>query len=230
MAEKEYPSYTALGLQGRVSREILTLNKTRGRGMGGLPCLRAAALGKKGRRNMQLNRKTRFLAQGAMICALYTVLTYVAASLNLAYGPVQFRFSEALTVLPVFTPAAVPGLALGCFLSNLASPLGLVDWLFGTSATLLAAVGTRMLRDVKVKGIPVLAPLPPVLVNAVIVGLEVSCLSEAGMFGWGNFSWAAFGAGALSVGIGQLVVCYCLGLPLLIALEKTQAAKRALGF
>lgn len=179
---------------------------------------------------MNMNRKTRLLAQGAMICALYTVLTYVAASLNLAYGPVQFRFSEALTVLPVFTPAAVPGLALGCFLSNLASPLGIVDWVFGTSATLLAAVGTRMLRDVKVKGMPVLAPLPPVLANAVIVGLEVACLSEAGVFGWGNFSWAAFGAGALSVGIGQLVVCYCLGLPLLIALDKAQVARRVLEY
>ena len=104
---------------------------------------------------MKNNEKTRFLAQSAMICALYTVLTYAAASLNLAYGPVQFRFSEALTVLPAFTPAAVPGLALGCFLSNLLSPLGIVDWVFGTCATLLAALGTRMLSGVQVRGIPV---------------------------------------------------------------------------
>lgn len=178
---------------------------------------------------MKMTEKTRFLAQGAMICALYTVLTYAAASLNLAYGPVQFRFSEALTVLPAFTPAAVPGLAIGCFLSNLASPLGIVDWIFGTSATLLAAVATRALSGVRVKNIPILAPLPPVLFNAAIVGLEVSCLSEAGAFAWGNFSWAAFAGGALSVGLGQLAVCTVLGYPLMVALDKTHAAHRVLG-
>lgn len=170
----------------------------------------------------------RFLAQGAVIAALYAVLTYVAASMNLAYGAVQFRFSEALTVLPVFTPAAIPGLALGCFLSNLASPLGVVDWVFGTTASLLAAFGTRALAGVRVKNVPVLAPLPPVLANALIVGLELACLSEAGTFGWANFSWAAFGAGALSVGVGELAVCYILGLPLMIALEKTKLSERVL--
>lgn len=160
------------------------------------------------------------LILGAVIAALYTALTYAAAALNLAYGPVQFRFSEALTVLPAFTPAAIPGLALGCFLSNLMSPLGIVDWVFGTSATLLAAIGTRALSHIRVKNVPVLAPLPPVLTNALIVGLEVSCLSEAGTFSWANFSWTAFGAGAFSVGLGELVVCYVLGVPLMIALEK----------
>ncbi len=178
---------------------------------------------------MKMSQKARTLAQGAAIAALYAALTYAAAAVNLAYGPVQFRFSEALTVLPVLSPAAVPGLALGCFLSNLASPLGMVDWVFGTSATLLAAIGTRALRNVRIKGVPVLAPLPPVLCNAAIVGLEVSCLSGAGAFAWGNFSWAAFGAGALSVGAGQLCMCYLLGLPLLLALEKSKALGRVLG-
>lgn len=175
---------------------------------------------------MKTSKQVRFLAQGAVIAALYAVLTYVAAAVNLAYGPVQFRFSEALTVLPVFTPAAIPGLTLGCFLSNLASPLGVVDWVFGTSATLLAALGTRAAAKVEVKGIPWLAPLPPVLANTVIVGLEVACLSESGVFAWANFSWAAFGAGALSVGLGELAVCYALGLPLLIALKKMGASDK----
>lgn len=174
---------------------------------------------------MKTSKNVRFLAQGAVIAALYAVLTYAAAAVNLAYGPVQFRFSEALTVLPVFTPAAIPGLTLGCFLSNLASPLGVVDWVFGTAATLLAALGTRAAAKVEVRGIPWLAPLPPVLANTVIVGLEVACLSDAG-FAWANFSWAAFGAGALSVGLGELVVCYVLGLPLLIALKKTGASDK----
>lgn len=174
---------------------------------------------------MKTSKNIRFLAQGAVIAALYAVLTYAAAAVNLAYGPVQFRFSEALTILPAFTPAAVPGLALGCFLSNLASPLGIVDWVFGTLATLLAAVGTRAVSGLRVRGVPILAPLPPVIANGIIVGLEVSCLSDAG-FRWADFSWAAFGAGALSVGVGELVVCLGLGLPLLVALQKTGASQK----
>ena len=170
--------------------------------------------------------RVQFLAMAAVIAAMYAVLTYVAGILNLAYGAVQFRFSEALTVLPVFSGAAVPGLTLGCFLANLASPLGVVDWVFGTLATLLATLLTRSVRNVRVKGMPVLAPLPPVLCNAIIVGYEVSCLSEAGAFSFTNFSWAAFWPSALSVGVGELVVCYVLGLPLMWLLEKTGASRK----
>ena len=175
---------------------------------------------------MNTSKKVRFLALGAVIAALYAVLTYVAAAVNLAYGPVQFRFSEALTVLPVFTPAAIPGLTLGCVIANLGSPLGVVDWVFGTLATLLAAVMSYGLRNLRFKGLPVLSALPPVLTNTVIVGFELACLSDAGTFGLGNFTWAAFGTSALSVGIGELVVCYVLGLPLILALERTKAVSR----
>ncbi len=169
---------------------------------------------------MQKDSKIRFLALSAVIAALYAVLTWVAAAVNLAYGAVQFRFSEALTVLPALTPAAIPGLTLGCFLSNLASPLGIVDWVFGSLATLLAALGTCALKNVEIKGVPWLAPLPPVIANGVIVGFEVSCLSQSGAFSLGSFSWGAFFGGMLSVGAGELVVCYALGLPLLMALKK----------
>ena len=175
---------------------------------------------------MSTSKKVRFLALGAVIAALYAVLTYVAAAMNLAYGAVQFRFSEALTVLPVFTPAAIPGLALGCLIANLGSPLGVVDWVFGTGATLIAAVGTWLVGKFQVKGIPVLAPLPPVIANVVIVGFVLACLSEAGTFGFGNITWAALGASALSVGIGELVVCYVLGLPLILALQRTKVMNR----
>ena len=175
---------------------------------------------------MSTSKKVRFLALGAVIAALYAVLTYVAAAVNLAYGPVQFRFSEALTVLPVFTPAAIPGLTLGCLIANQGSPLGVVDWIFGPLATLLAALATYLVKDVKIKGLPVLAPLPPVITNVVIVGFELACLSEAGTFGLGNFTAAAFGASALSVGIGELVVCYVLGLPLIMLLQHSKALDR----
>ena len=172
--------------------------------------------------SLKTENKVRFLALSAVIAALYAVLTYAAAAVNLAYGPFQFRFSEALTVLPAFTPAAIPGLAVGCLLSNLASPLGIVDWVFGTLATLLAACCTYMLRNVKWKEFPILAPLPPVIFNALIVGFEVSCLSDAGVFGFGNASLAGFAAGAFSVGVGELVVCFALGIPLMVAIRRTK--------
>lgn len=162
-----------------------------------------------------------FIAVSAVIAAMYAGLTYLAAAMNLAYGPVQFRFSEALTVLPAFTPAAVPGLALGCFIANLTSPFGIVDWVFGTLASFVAAVGTLAVSRIRFKGIAWLAPLPPVIANAVIVGLEICCFSDAGVFSWGNASLAGFLSGAVSVGIGELVVCYALGVPLMIAIEKT---------
>ena len=164
-----------------------------------------------------VSARVQFLVQAAMIAALYTVLTLVAAMLNWAYGPVQFRFSEAMTVLPMFTPAAIPGLAVGCFLSNVWSNMGVMDMIFGTLATLLAAVATRAARHVRVKGIPVLAPLPPVVCNALIVGLEITLVSP------GGFLWPAFLANALSVGAGELVVCYVLGLPLAILLDRLDA-------
>jgi len=172
-----------------------------------------------------MSKKTRSLVQGAAIAALYTLLTYIASLLNLAYGPVQFRISEAMTLLPVMTPAAIPGLIVGCFLSNLWSPLGIVDILFGTLATALAAVWSRALRIHRVKGIPVWSALPPVFCNAIVVGFEIACLSDVG-FAWGNFSWLAFLSAALSVGAGELAVCLVLGLPLVAVLERTGAAKR----
>lgn len=172
------------------------------------------------------NRKVLYLAQSAVIAALYTVLTYVAAALNLAYGPVQFRFSEALTVLPVFTPAAIPGLALGCLLSNLMSPLGIVDWVFGTGATLLAAILSYMLRKICVGRVPVLSLLPPAVCNALIIGWEISCLSEAGAFHFSYFNPAVFWPNALSVGVGELAVCLVLGLPLILLLQKSGADKK----
>ncbi len=159
-----------------------------------------------------------YLAQAGMIAALYAALTYLAMALNLAYGSVQFRFSEALTVLPILTPAAVPGLAIGCFIGNLASPYPL-DLVFGTAASLIAAVLTRAVRRIRVKNLPVLAPLPPVLVNAVIVGLQITFFTPGEAA-----SWAGFLISAAQVGLGQLAVCYLLGLPFGAALEKSGAA------
>ena len=161
-----------------------------------------------------MNRKaTRYLAQGAIIAAIYAALTYAASLIGLGYGSIQFRFSEAFTILPVFTPAATAGLTLGCALGNLTSPYGIVDIVCGTAATLVAALATRAVRHVKVGSFPVLAPLPPVLANALIVGAEITLLAP-------DASLAAFAFSALTVGLGELVVCYGLGAPFYYLMEK----------
>lgn len=152
----------------------------------------------------------RYLARAAIVAAIYVVLTYLAGIWNLAYGPVQFRFSEALTVLPFLMPEAIPGLFVGCVVSNLLSPYGLLDLIVGSAATLLAALWTAKCRR---RGI---APLPPVVCNAVLVGAMIAWY-EAG-FGPGFV--AAFAYNALTVGAGEAVVCYALGLPLLGVLER----------
>lgn len=182
--------------------------------------------GPKGMLNLKRRNGARDLAFGAVIAAMYAVLTYVAAAMNLAYGPVQFRFSEALTILPVFTPAAIPGLAMGCLISNLGSPLGIVDWVIGPAASLCAALGTRAVRNIRLGKAPILAPLPPVIFNALFVGLEVACLSDAGVFSLSNLSLTGFLAGALSVGIGELVVCYALGIPLALTMQRSKLIER----
>ena len=119
----------------------------------------------------------RFLTESAVIAALYAAATYLSAAFSLAYGPVQFRLSEALTVLSTLTPAAIPGLTIGCIIGNISSPMGIWDVLFGSAATLLGAVTGRMLRNVQIKKLPVLSSLMPVIFNAVIVGLEIVMLT-----------------------------------------------------
>ncbi len=174
--------------------------------------------------NHQKPNRTLRLAQGAVVAAAYAVLTWAAALANLAYGPVQFRFSEALTVLPVFTSAAVPGLTVGCLLANILSGYGIYDMVFGTLATLLAALLTRAVRNVRFRGIPVLAPLPPVIINALMVGLELTVVSRGKLDPsiFQDFNWMLFWSNAASVGLSEFVVCYVLGLPLAAAIVKNR--------
>ena len=112
---------------------------------------------------MFVQNKVLFMAQAAMIAAIYVVLTLLGASFS--YGEVQVRISEALTILPVFTPAAVPGVFLGCLISNILGGCILPDIIFGSLATLIGAVFTWMLRN-KSK---YLAPLPPIIANMIVV-------------------------------------------------------------
>lgn len=172
------------------------------------------------------NSKIRFLAEGAMIAAIYIVLTLFSRLLGIADGAVQFRLSEALTILPVFTPAAIPGLTIGCLFANLGSPFGLPDILCGTLATFVAALFTRLLRNICVKGLSVLAPLPPILFNALFVGLLIAAMNEAGQLLPQNLTPAAFWASAGTVALGEAVVCIGLGVPFMAALQKSGASRR----
>lgn len=165
--------------------------------------------------------KSRFsvrqLTLAGVVAALYAVLAYFAAVFNVAYGPIQCRFSEALCVLPFLFPAATPGLFIGCLVANLLSPYGLLDIVFGSLATLLAAVWTQHTRR------KWLAPLPPVLCNAVIVGAVIAFETTPGGFS-GTF-WAAYAYNALTIGIGEAAACYLLGGLLLAALPRIPALR-----
>ena len=165
-------------------------------------------------------KATVYISQAALIAALYAALTYAASFLNLAYGSVQFRFSEALTVLACFTPAAVPGLTIGCFIGNLNSPFGILDIVLGTLATFLAAYFTYAVRNVKSKIGYLLAPLFSTVFNAIIIGVEIAVFLPEGI------TWAGFAVSALQVGAGELAVCCLLGIPLRILLVKSGTAKR----
>lgn len=163
---------------------------------------------------MKMKKSTLFFTQSAVIAAAYTGLTYLAAVFGLAYGPIQFRFSEALTILPVFTPAAIPGLTIGCLLGNLGSNALPLDVIFGTFASFIAAVCSYYTRKVLWKRLPILATVFPVLINAVIVGFEICVYFTK------DTSLIGFLTVAGQVGLGQLVVCYGLGMPLYTALKR----------
>lgn len=151
-------------------------------------------------------KKTHFITHAAVIAALYVVLTYVAYALGLANGAIQVRFSEALTILPFFTIAAIPGLTIGCIVSNLLTGCAFWDILFGSIATFLGALGTFALRKRKW-----LTPLPPILANTVIIPFVLTYVY--GIPGGIPYLMA-------TVGIGEVISCYVLGMILLFTLGK----------
>lgn len=159
----------------------------------------------------------RSLCLGAMVAAVYAALTMALPMLS--YGPVQLRFSEALTVLPFFFPEAIPGLFLGCAISNLLSAFGIVDVVFGSLATLLAALWTARIKN------PWLAPLPPVLCNMVIIGAEIAWFET----GFGPGFAAAWLYNGCTVGIGELAACYLLGMLLLYLLPELPLFRGMIG-
>lgn len=164
-----------------------------------------------------MNKKVVSLTHAAVIAALYVVLTYVAYSLGLANHAIQVRFSEALTILPFFTPAAVPGLFIGCLLSNILTGCMPLDVLFGSLATLIGALGTYFLcgqakTSVQTNKIQIwLAPLPPILANTLIVPFVLAYVYQF------EGSIPYFMA---TVALGEIISCGILGIILLKSLLK----------
>ena len=155
-----------------------------------------------------MNRKSKVgsLTLGGAVAAVYVLLTLLASALGLASGTIQLRLSEALCVLPVFFPAAVPGLFVGCLLSNLLTGCVVWDVVFGSLATLLGAVGTRLLRKRRF-----LCVLPPILANTVIVPFVLA-------YAYNVPDGIPFLM--LTVGIGEVLSCGVLGTALLLVLRR----------
>lgn len=164
------------------------------------------------------NSKNIFYVQAALIAALYVVLTGASNLFGLANYAIQVRFSEALTILPFFTPAAIPGLFVGCLLSNFLTGCMLPDIIFGSLATLLGAIGTYFIaksskkQNAKFKKAKKwMAPLPPILSNTIIIPLILAYVY--------NFE-GGIPYFMLTVGIGELISCGILGMILFFPLEK----------
>lgn len=152
-------------------------------------------------------KKTLFMTQAAMIAAVYVVLTVVFAPI--AFGQVQIRIAEALTILPLFTPAAIPGLFIGCLIGNVVGGAVLPDIIFGSLATLIGAIFTYLLRNQS----KYLAPLPPIIANIIVVPLVLR-------YAYGVLLPIPFMM--LTVGIGEVVSCGVLGIIVYTALQRYQ--------
>jgi uncharacterized membrane protein len=148
-------------------------------------------------KKMKNRKKIINVAFAAIVAALYVVLTYIAAAMGLASNPVQIRFSEALTILPIFTPAAIPGLVVGCLLANILTGCALWDIVFGTLATLIGAIGTSLLRKHSV-----LALIPPIVSNTLIIPPVLMYV-----YGFEGTYWYF----TLTVFLGEVISCGILG-------------------
>lgn len=144
-----------------------------------------------------VSEKTFYITHAAVIAALYTALTMVSAGFDLASGAIQVRFSEALTIMPFFTPAAIPGLTIGCLLSNILTGCALPDVIFGSLATFLGAIGTYALRKNRF-----LCAVPPIVSNALIIPFVLT---------YAYHIPGGIPLFMLTVGLGELISCMGLG-------------------
>lgn len=169
-------------------------------------------------------KSTKYIVQAAVIAALYAVLTFLQNTLlpGSASMAVQFRVSEILTILAVFTPAAIPGLTIGCVIANISSlsVLGPYDLIFGSIASLIAAILIRAFRNIRLFSLPVLSAIMPAITNGIFVGFEIEFF-----FVEGGFHFADFLIQGGLVALGELGVLIVLGLPLAEIIEKQELDK-----
>ena len=149
-------------------------------------------------------RKTRLITEAALIAAIYTILCIIFKPISFSF--LQVRIAEMLTILPYFTPSAIPGITIGCFLSNLLTGADIFDIIFGTLATLIGALGSYGLKKYRF-----LVPIPPIISNTLIIPFVLR-------FAYGEAQPILFMM--LTVGIGEIASCYVLGLALLFLLNK----------
>ncbi|MBE6878469.1 MAG: QueT transporter family protein [Ruminococcaceae bacterium] len=172
----------------------------------------------------RLSKKINNLSRQAMIAAIYAVLSLCLSAIS--YGPVNIRISEALVLLPLFSFHNISGVTVGCFITNLigfftgANILGSLDIIFGTFATFAAAICTYLFRKVRIKGLPILSVVPPIIFNAVIIGWELCVFINNG-----SFSPVIFWAQATSVGAGQFLSCGVIGLMMVRLVENNKTLK-----
>ncbi len=162
-----------------------------------------------------MKKNTRFLAQAGMIAAIYTALTLISAMFGLASGAIQIRISEMLCVLPIYTAAAIPGVTVGCLISNIICGGTVYDIIFGTLATLIGVLIAYFIRR-----LPYLASIPTILSNAIIIPVV---LIVSGVGGWELFPYFA-----ATVGLGEIIACGVLGTVLVVYMEKHPSARKML--
>lgn len=158
-----------------------------------------------------MKAKTKTVVYGAIIAAMYTMLTVFVSAFGLANGAIQVRISEALTILPYFTPYAIPGLFAGCLISNIITGCVIWDTIFGSIATLIGAVITYYLGRLPFKNSKWLAPLGPIAANTAIIPIILSKV-----YGAKEAIWFL----CVTIGIGEVLSCGVLGMILLVSLEK----------
>ena len=162
-----------------------------------------------------MKKNTRFLAKSGMIAAIYVALTMLSAMFGLSSGAVQIRISEMLCVLPVYSAAAIPGVTVGCLISNIICGGTIYDIIFGTLATLIGAVIAYFMRK-----LPYLASIPTILSNAAIIPVV---LIASGVGGWDMFPYFA-----ATVGLGEVIACGVLGTVLIAYMEKHPSSRKML--
>lgn len=153
--------------------------------------------------NMMIDSK--FIINSAMIAAAYIALNYITTLLSLSFGAIQFRLSEALNILAALTPAAIPGLTVGCLISNISSPFGIIDIVLGTLATLLSAILINLIGKLNIRAMPLLAAIPPTVLNGIAVAIFSVFFTD------GDATIINFILTFSSVAISEFIICTLLG-------------------